>query len=161
MQTRTTYFGLGFVAGILATLSILCGAISYFAYSVNEPCRQLEAISHDEVLGSNLWAQIANLIEKHAQMEDSDIVYGVRFAGEYEDGFGIDWKALNITLDVATIMMRGEGLVLEGFDPKLIDAVGVGYGYRYHLIFTIRDEPGSRSLDPSQWAYDLSVECRS
>lgn len=152
---------------ILATAAVLYAAISYnshISYVVKASCRNLEAISGDRVLMSNLWRQLTDIVEEEAQLENSDFATRVLFARDYEGAFGIDWEALGIPLDVATIQMWGEGLASTGFDPRLIDEIRVGYGYRDQLVFSIKGGPessGPTEQDPSQWSYDLNIECRN
>lgn len=168
MKTKTSKIARGFGAVLLA-IALSAGVHyvimyrSLIAFSDSQ-CNPLEAISNDRVMATKIWGQLAQVIEVQAEVNDSDFGRGTVFVREYEGDFGIDWEALGVTLDIATINMRGKGLALSEFNPKLIDEVRVGYGYRDHLIFTIRDEPGDggpSEQPPSQWSYDLSFQCKS
>lgn len=77
--------------------------------SINFSCNSLKNVQRDGVLIADVWERLRILFEAPSYWRKFGVTTGVLYANNGEDDFGIDWAALQIPLEHATVEARGQG----------------------------------------------------
>ncbi|MBU2709289.1 hypothetical protein KCM76_25055 [Zooshikella marina] len=145
---------------IVIFLSILSGTtLLYFFNGINKPCSNLHNFSDNKALVSKVWGQINTLIENYSAFQRPGISGALIYPKVNNVNLGIDWDAVGIPEEYATLQILGKNLDYENFNPNLVDEVILGYGFRETVTFKIKHQINSVETSTNR-TYSLSVECR-
>lgn len=146
-----------FVAGLLALLMFL-----YEVSSRDNSCENLKRVSNDGFLTEKIWRAIIYNINNPSDIQSAGFNKGLIYAQNTDQKLLIDWQALGIPLAHATFGMRGEKLDYSSLNHELIDEVVLGYGYRDHIVFHIKENIDISNYKQGEMLgkyFSLSVEC--
>ncbi len=141
-----------------ALLLLVVLALYFFYGKITEDrmCQNLHAIKNNKELAFEVKSWIKNILDKPYFLSNVKQNSGVIFVRRLKGSIGLDWNALGIRLNVASIEFVGSKVNYKSFDKKDVEEIRIGYGYRKHLVFQL-GKPTNRSFDMSN---NFTVECR-
>lgn len=142
-----------FKSSLYAFIILVCitiGGLLFFNSVVNRSCEALHDISSNAILADKIFHAAQIYLHKPHYYSQADQKHGVLFVRDLDGNLNVDWDKVGIPLGIATIDIRGKNINYKSILPKQVEEIRVGFGYRDHLIYTIKSQDNQ---------YELSVNC--
>lgn len=110
----------------------------YFAKKeLNKPCDSLKSSAQNEITLKNISILIRSIRDSDDIYDEFGIHAGVNFVKKLNNKPEINFDVFDTPIDQLTIEVLGDWKSYEEIDSEDIQAVAIGYGYRYKLVSEI------------------------